>query len=50
MLIVVGASGFAYKGNIFGADEAETTIATNFRGTMAVCEPVSEHVKWHSYR
>lgn len=33
-----GPPGFAYKGNTFGADEAEATIAVNFRGTAAVCE------------
>jgi carbonyl reductase 1 len=30
--------GIAYKGNTFGADEAQTTLATNFLGTKAVCE------------
>lgn len=32
--------GFAYKGDAFGADEAETTIGVNYRGTRAVCEAV----------
>ena len=31
-------AGIAYKGNTFGADEAQQTIATNFLGTKAVCE------------
>jgi NAD(P)-dependent dehydrogenase (short-subunit alcohol dehydrogenase family) len=31
-------AGIAYKGNTFGADEAATTIATNFLGTKAACE------------
>jgi carbonyl reductase 1 len=31
-------AGIAYKGNTFGADEASTTIATNFLGTKAACE------------
>eukprot|EP00879_Flechtneria_rotunda_P027963 GHRR01030032.1.p1 GENE.GHRR01030032.1~~GHRR01030032.1.p1 ORF type:complete len:249 (+),score=62.14 GHRR01030032.1:128-874(+) len=36
--ILVNNAGIAYKGNVFGADEAATTIATNFLGTKAVCE------------
>lgn len=28
----------AYKGSIFGAEEAATTLGTNFEGTAAVCE------------
>lgn len=32
--------GFAYKGNVFGADEADKTIGVNYRGTRAVCEAV----------
>jgi hypothetical protein len=32
------AAGIAYKGNVFGAEEAQTTLATNFAGTRAVCE------------
>lgn len=31
-------AGMAYKGSAFGADEAQTTLATNFLGTKAVCE------------
>ena len=34
------AAGFAYKGNVFGADEAAQTINVNYRGTRAVCEAV----------
>ena len=33
-------AGFAYKGDVFGADEAATTIGVNYRGTRAVCEAV----------
>lgn len=31
-------AGIAYKGNVFGPEEAQKTIATNFAGTRAVCE------------
>ncbi len=31
-------AGIAYKGNVFGAEEARNTMATNFSGTRAVCE------------
>lgn len=34
----VNVAGIAFKGNTFGADEAQTTLATNFLGTKAVCE------------
>lgn len=33
--------GIAYKGSTFGADEAQTTLATNFLGTKAVCEALA---------
>ena len=33
-------AGFAYKGNVFGAEEARTTLDINFVGTRAVCEAV----------
>lgn len=33
-------AGIAFKGNTFGAEEAATTLATNFAGTRAVCEHV----------
>ena len=36
--VLVNNAGFAYKGNVFGAAEAETTIAVNFSGTVAVSE------------
>lgn len=36
--ILVNNAGIAYKGNTFGAEEAETTIACNVKGTRAVCE------------
>lgn len=36
--ILVNNAGIAFKGNTFGADEAEQTIRTNFLGTRAVCE------------
>ena len=38
------AAGFAYKGNAFGAKEAQTTIDTNFLGTMGVCEALVPHM------
>lgn len=38
MLLHLLVAGVAYKGNVFGADEAATTIGTNFLGTRAVCE------------
>ena len=31
-------AGIAFKGSTFGAEEAATTLATNFAGTRAVCE------------
>lgn len=31
-------AGIAYKGSTFGPQEAQTTLATNFLGTKAVCE------------
>ena len=34
-------AGIAYKGNTFGPDEAQTTLATNFLGTKAVCEALA---------
>ncbi|CAL8463742.1 g3276 [Coccomyxa elongata] len=36
--ILVNNAGIAYKGNVFGAEEARHTMATNFSGTRAVCE------------
>jgi NAD(P)-dependent dehydrogenase (short-subunit alcohol dehydrogenase family) len=36
--VLCNNAGFAYKGNAFGADEAEETIGVNFRGTAAVTE------------
>ncbi len=33
-------TGFAHKGDIFGADEAAVTIGVNYRGTRSVCEAV----------
>lgn len=38
--ILVNNAGFAYKGNVFGADEAQFTMGVNYRGTRAVCEAV----------
>ena len=34
----VNNAGFAYKGNVFGPEEAQTTLATNYHGTADVCE------------
>ena len=33
-------TGLAFKGNVFGADEAAQTMAVNYYGTRAVCEAV----------
>lgn len=30
--VLINNAGFAYKGNVFGAEEAATTIGVNFRG------------------
>jgi carbonyl reductase 1 len=34
-------AGIAYKGNTFGPEEAQTTLATNFGGTKAACEALA---------
>lgn len=34
-------AGIAFKGNVFGAAEAQTTLDTNFLGTKAVCEALA---------
>lgn len=36
--ILVNNAGMAYKGNVFGANEAAITLGTNYQGTRAVCE------------
>lgn len=36
--IASGFTGMAFKGNVFGAEEAQTTLDTNFAGTRSVCE------------
>lgn len=36
--ILINNAGIAFKGNVFGAAEAETTLRTNYWGTRAVCE------------
>ena len=41
-------AGIAFKGNAFGAEEAATTLATNFAGTRAVCERVLPLMPEHS--
>jgi NAD(P)-dependent dehydrogenase (short-subunit alcohol dehydrogenase family) len=33
--------GFAYKGDVFGADEAAATIGVNYRGTAAATEALA---------
>jgi carbonyl reductase 1 len=38
LTILVNNAGFAYKGDAFGADEAQQTIDVNYFGTKAVCE------------
>lgn len=40
-LFVYTSTGIAYKGNTFGPEEAQTTLATNFGGTKAVCEALA---------
>lgn len=37
-------AGFAYHGNVFGAEEARTTIGVNYYGTVAVTEALKELV------
>lgn len=39
--VLVNNAGFAYKGSVFGADEAATTIGVNYRGTAAVTEALA---------
>ena len=34
-------AGIAFKGNAFGPEEAQATMATNLEGTRAVCEAVA---------
>ena len=36
--VLVNNAGFAFKGNAFGAEEAQQTIGVNFRGTANVTE------------
>lgn len=36
--VLVNNAGIAFKGNIFGADEAQATIDCNFKGTKAMTE------------
>ncbi|GIL48656.1 hypothetical protein Vafri_5128 [Volvox africanus] len=38
LTILVNNAGFAYKGNIFGADEAQVTLGVNFLGTRALTD------------
>lgn len=38
---LVNNAGFACKGDVFGADEADRTIGVNFRGTADVCEALA---------
>lgn len=38
--VLVNNAGMAYKGNVFGAKEAQTTIACNLTGTRAMTEAV----------
>lgn len=38
---LINNAGFAYKGSVFGPDEAEVTLNTNFRGTADVCEALA---------
>lgn len=35
---LINNAGFAFKGDIFGADEAEQTIAINYTGTKFMCQ------------
>lgn len=39
--ILVNNAGMAYKGSTFGADEAATTLCTNFTGTAKLCEALT---------
>jgi len=38
---LVNNAGFAYKGNIFGAQELRDTLAINYSGTVRVCEALA---------
>lgn len=38
--VLVNNAGIAYKGNVFGADEAQKTIACNLSGTRSMTEAV----------
>ncbi|GIL69521.1 hypothetical protein Vretimale_13620 [Volvox reticuliferus] len=38
LTILINNAGFAYKGNIFGADEAQVTLNINFLGTRALTD------------
>lgn len=46
--VVVNNAGLAYKGDIFGADEAENTINTNFYGVARVCDAGCQHCSFPS--
>lgn len=41
LTVLVNNAGIAFKGNTFGADEADVTLNTNFRGTANVCEALA---------
>jgi carbonyl reductase 1 len=38
--VLINNAGMAYKGNVFGADEAQATIACNLTGTRVMTEAV----------
>eukprot|EP00884_Botryococcus_braunii_P017099 jgi/Botrbrau1/4072/Bobra.152_3s0027.1 len=42
--ILINNAGMAYKGNVFGAEEAATTLGTNFEGTREVCEALLPYI------
>jgi NAD(P)-dependent dehydrogenase (short-subunit alcohol dehydrogenase family) len=43
--VLVNNAGMAYKGNTFGPEEAQTTLGTNFHGTMMLMEALLPQIK-----
>lgn len=42
--VLCNNAGFAYHGNVFGPDEARTTLGVNYHGTVAITEALKELV------
>ena len=45
IMILINNAGFAYKGNTFGGDEAEKTMAINYHGTANITEALLPLIK-----